>query len=110
MASGARKKRRWENQEDIKYYLEEIWDSNPDYILCKIFSGEAKCGIEFTTNLSKEDLEDLRRREDNGNRSPLIKSDKEKRHSLEEMGIRHACSQSKCEGNVSTSYLEINKC
>ena len=60
MASGTRKKRREENQEDVKQILEEIRISDTDYYLHKIFSREAKDGIDVTINLSNEDLEDLR--------------------------------------------------
>ena len=55
MASGTRKKRRDENQENVKHVLDEIWDSDPDDILCKIFSRDARGGIKSTMNLSKED-------------------------------------------------------
>ena len=52
MASRTRKRRSHENQEDFKHVLEEIWDSDPDETLCKIFSRKAKGRIEFNMNLS----------------------------------------------------------
>ena len=75
MASVTRKKRIEENQENVKTSLELIWDSNLDSTLWKISHREAKGGIHDTMNLSKEDLEDLAWREDNGNAMPLLKSD-----------------------------------
>ena len=60
MDSGTRKKRREENQEDVKHILEEIWKSDPDDTLWKISSKESKGRIDFAMNMSKEDLEYLR--------------------------------------------------
>ena len=34
---------------------------------------------------------------------------KEKRYSWEEMSTRYICNPSKCEGYISTSYLELNE-
>ena len=43
IASRTTKKRREENQKDVKHVLTKIWDSDPDDTLCKILSREAKC-------------------------------------------------------------------
>ena len=69
-----REKRRAENQEDIKHLLGGVWDFDPDETFHKIFSRESKKGVQEVIDISKEELKELRCREDNGDLSDLIAS------------------------------------
>ena len=53
-------KRRTETQEDIKHLLEEIQDFDPDETFYKIFSREAKKGIQDVIDMSKDELKELK--------------------------------------------------
>ena len=53
-------KRRLENKEHIKNLLEEVWDFDPDENFSKIFSREAKKGIQDVIDMSKEELRELK--------------------------------------------------
>ena len=66
VTSSNRQKRRLEKQEDIKNLLEEIWWYHPDETFCEIFSRQDKNGIPHITNRSKEELENLKWKKDNG--------------------------------------------
>ena len=66
-----REKRRAEIQEDTKHLLEEVQDFDSEETLCKISTRQARNGIQDAIDLSKEELKDLTRRENNGDVSKL---------------------------------------
>ena len=70
--SSNREKRRTENQEHIKHLLEDIWDYDLDETLNKIFSTQASKGIQCITYIPKEELMNIKRKEDNGDCSELM--------------------------------------
>ena len=71
----SRENRRAENQEDIKHLLKEVWYFDLDETFCKIFSIEAKKGIQDVIDMSKEDLREIKWREDDSYLAELMASE-----------------------------------
>ena len=66
MADAARTQMKAALKEDIKLLLEELWDAEEEEALYKIFTRESKKGMQKVLRYSKEDLQVLSYREDDG--------------------------------------------
>ena len=85
MASGTRskrEKRRAETKEDIKHLLEEVCDFSPEDDFYTIFSRAVTIGIQDAINLTKEQLENLTWKENNGDVTKIEPSEVDKVLSL----------------------------
>ena len=70
-----RQKSREQNKEDTVHLLEEPWCVEPEETFYKIFNKFSIRDIDTVLKLSKEDLESLTWKEDNGDLSSLMKNE-----------------------------------
>ena len=78
-----REKRRVENKEDIKHFLEEVLDLLPDETFYKKFSRDASKEIQDVLNQTKDELKNLTWKDINGDVIKLTQSEVSKIRSLD---------------------------